>query len=210
MFISTWGLVMVVLGLIGLLGLIGALETIVSARKVWDPEGRLKEPTLTRLLLLHRGRAKFGSTSPTKRMSASVALADRIGLGKALWQFYQDIRHFPQWYANGRLPDGAKWRSSVVPAAAVTSIAPKDLPSLGIPIPNDSPSAGLIYRFSDGDAEYAYCAFSLATTIWDEDEKDRCRAYVVELRKRVVLDVTTSCSCDEYDNTHFSHASVDR
>lgn len=173
---------------------------LISARQVWDETGQLKVGTLRTFMALHEARVKYLHASPAGMVNARVAFANRLRLGETLFKFYEDVRHFPSWYANAINQDGSRWSSDVIPADTVSNVPAHELKSSGIPLPDGaSVREWFVYRFSAGRSAYAFCVHSDTAPSWEDDWRSSAyRAYVVELPDTVVLEIKLVFVTGEY------------
>lgn len=111
-------------------------------------------------LWLHQFRAK-SATTPEALIRLRQRYADDISLGTTLFEFYDDIKHFPSWF-NARNPDGTPWTSNVINQDAIIECQSRFVPdSAGIDgslLTSDSGRPCLIYSFAAGGREFAFCA----------------------------------------------------
>ena len=142
---------------------------------------------------LHELRVKMVSASkPEKLINLRRKFAESLGLGRKLWQFYEDVHHFPSWYTC-TLQDGTPWTSNVIKREEIQNIhgnAGRESAGLDPSILDDGSGEALVYSFESEGKPFAFCSrASSRTPDPDIDGEHRAErlAWVIEKPDRVVL-----------------------
>jgi len=143
---------------------------------------------------LHEMRVR-GASSPEAVEKLRRGFAEALGLGPTMWQFREDVNHFPSRYAKTNT-DGKPWASNVIRKDEIAEIkGPDQAHALGLDptvLKQDQPH--VIYSFSAGATHYAFCTREIFESygLGDDDDDEgylrrECGVWIVEKPARVVL-----------------------
>jgi hypothetical protein len=132
--------------------------------------------------------------------------ARAIDLPGKLWEFRNAIKYFPSWYTKTD-SDGNPWTSNVIPRAAIANVMSRtdpQLPLFDFSAVGDPPF--LVYRFSVGGKEYAFCSRDHVTLYGDTHDADGeplsgCGVWVIEAPDRVVMALRLAYYSGQYADT---------
>jgi len=139
--------------------------------------------------------------------------ADDLGLGRELFQFHDDVKHFPSWFSKTN-PDGTPWMSNVIRQEEIIDFrSAKRTVDAGIDSALlDSGSGGcLVYSFVVEGKPYAFCVRDKGyASGFRHDEPGELfnthAVWVIEKPNHIVLKADLSYHCGEYaDSFHDAH-----
>ena len=157
-------------------------------------------------LWLHELRARTAS-SPQDTERLRRKYADAIDLSGTMWQFREDVKHFPSWYSKTNA-DGTPWTSNVIRKDEIKEIESEDdVRAAGLnPSSVTIKTPYVLYTFSADTKSYAFCAREGVELSGFDHDRDgealgACGVWVIEKPDRVVLSLKLAHYWGEYADT---------
>jgi hypothetical protein len=155
---------------------------------------------------LHEIRVRAAG-SPQAVEKLRREFAENFGLGPKMWQFCNDVKHFPGSYARTDA-DGKAFKSAVIKKDEITTISgPDQARALGLDyeVLNEGESrdeAVVVYSFSAGTSQYAFCTRPKGSEHNDDGELlFGVGVWVIQKPARVVLAMRLQYSFDDYSES---------
>jgi hypothetical protein len=155
---------------------------------------------------VHEMRVR-AAASPERVEVLRRSFASGLGLGAKMWQFRDDVKHFPSWYSKTNA-DGTPWTSNVIGQNEIAEVrGSDDVAKLGFePSAFKIETPFVLYSFSADGKAYAFCTRDRVEGYGRDHDSDgeplgACGVWVVEKPARVVLSMRLAYYMGEYADT---------